>query len=48
MILSFKEVEEIRMVLKDNKSEIRLSLDLGISEALIKVIKGYAVFPDRE
>lgn len=46
MILTFKEIEEIKKALKDNKSEIKISLDLGISEAAINIIKGYSIFPD--
>ena len=46
MILTFDEIEGIRRALNDNKSEIKISLDLGVSEAVIKIIKGCAVFPD--
>ena len=46
MILTFKEINDLKKSLAEKKKEIDISLDLGISKSKIKLVRNLVLFPD--
>ena len=46
MILTFKEINDLKKSLAEKKKEIDISLDLGISKSKIKLARNLVLFPD--